>query len=312
MNAPTAITVGTFDGVHTGHRLVFEQLRREAEQRGLHSAAFTFEKHPLALVAPERCPVPLQSVTDKAEAIRSCGVEPVIVPFTDTLRRMSATEFLSMLREEYGARLLLVGHDNRFGFRSHDHSVSQEQALAGYREIGRTLGMEVVAAAQLPGVSSSRIRALLAAGEPHEAAALLGRPWQWTGVVVRGQQLGRTIGFPTANLEGDNPPPAIGPGVYATVATLPDGTTVPAMVNIGHRPTVSNGNPAVTVEAHLIGYAGNLYGAAVTLSFVHRLRSERRFPSLDALRDALTADRDATLALIAQRDTWSPHASHRE
>lgn len=299
MNTPTAITVGNFDGVHTGHRLVFRQLCQEAGRRGLRSVAFTFERHPLALVAPERCPVPLQSVADKAQAIRRCGVEPVIVPFTDTLRRMTAPEFLAMLKERYDARLLLVGHDNRFGFRSHDRTVSQQQVLEQYTAIGHGLGMEVLAAPQLPEVSSSAIRRLLTDGYPGKAAAMLGRPWTWTGTVVHGQQLGRTLGFPTANLEATDVPPAIGPGVYAAIATLPDGTTRPAMVNIGHRPTVT-ATPLTTVEAHLIDYTGDLYDRPVTLAFIARLRSEQRFPSLDHLRAALAADRDATIALLTE------------
>lgn len=298
MKEPVAITVGNFDGVHTGHRLVFDELRRHAAQRGLHSAAFTFRNHPLAVVAPERCPVPLQSVEEKAQAIRACGVEPIIVPFTEELRRMSAAAFMTMLKERYGARLLLVGHDNRFGF--HSHTITRQEAMAQYQTIGKEIGMEVLSAPELPGVSSSAIRQLLAQGDVAHAAEMLGHPWQWTGKVVPGQQLGRTIGFPTANLAGIDAPPALGPGVYAAVATLPDNTRHPAMVNIGSRPTVTadTASASLSVEAHLIGYTGNLYGLPVTLTFHHRLRAEQRFPTLDALRDALTADRAATLGLL--------------
>lgn len=301
MNTPRAITVGSFDGVHTGHCLVFSELRKQAALRRLHSAAFTFKDHPLALVAPERCPVPLQSIREKENAIRACGVEPIIVPFTNELRRMSAAGFMAMLKERYNTRLLLVGHDNRFGFHSHDRTVTQQQAMEKYTAIGKDLGMEVLGAPELPGVSSSEIRRLLAQGEVEKAAGMLGRPWQWTGRVVRGQQLGRTIGFPTANLAGIEAPPALGPGVYAVTATLPDGTPCPAMVNIGSRPTVTADNaPAtISVEAHLIGYDGNLYGKPLTLTFMYRLRSEQRFPSIAALRTALAADRAATLALLA-------------
>lgn len=312
MSTPSAVTVGNFDGVHTGHRLLFRELRRLAAERGLSSMAFTFREHPLALVAPERCPVPLQSVSAKEQSIRTCGVEPVIVPFNDGLRRMSAEEFMAMLSDRYSARLLLVGHDNRFGFHSHDKAVSQQQAMDRYRLIGERLGMEVVEGPVLPGVSSSEIRRSLSAGQPEKAAVMLGHPWQWTGAVVAGRQLGRTIGFPTANLVGDDPPPVIAPGVYAATATLPDGSVYPAMVNVGRRPTVSPASPCsappdavcsgtdLTVEAHLIGFDGDLYGVRLTLAFVRRLRSECRFPSLEALRSALATDRLAALAALTQ------------
>lgn len=284
---PSAAAIGTFDGVHTGHLAVLEKVREEALRKGLRPLAITFDRHPLSLIAPERAPGAITSVERKEKLIRRAGVDPVVVAFDESLRATTAAEWMRILKERYGVELLIVGYDNTFG------SDGVNMSIADYRKIGAALGMEVMEAPMVEGVSSSHIRKAVAAGRMDDATRMLERPFSLSGVVVEGNKLGRTIGFPTANLL---PRPGIitpARGVYAAFAILPDGKTAPAMVNIGVRPTIRRGN-APTIEAHIIGWEGDLYGHEIRVGFIARLRDEVQFNSIDALRRQLKKDLEAT------------------
>ncbi|MDE6443963.1 MAG: riboflavin biosynthesis protein RibF [Muribaculaceae bacterium] len=287
----TAAAVGTFDGIHLGHAEVLRVVREEAEKRGLEPIAVTFDRHPLTLIAPERAPAAITTTERKEKLIRKNGIRPLVLPFNEDMRSTTAYEWMRLLHDNYGVRLLVVGYDNTFG------SDGVNLSIADYREMGREIGIEVMEAPYVAGVSSSAVRKAVAAGDIAEAREMLGRPFSISGIVVEGNRLGRTIGFPTANLQ---PTPGIvvpGKGVYAAKAILPDGSVADAMVNIGVRPTIRRGN-APTIEAHIIGWKGDLYGQRIRLEFYARLRDEQQFNSIDALRKQLKTDLAETLKAL--------------
>lgn len=267
-------TVGTFDGVHCGHRFLLDRLRAEAAARGLKPLAVTFDRHPLCLVAPERVPLSITSVDEQTEALRAAGVEVARLAFTPELRSLSGNEFVEMLRRDYGVKALMLGFNNHLGS---DRSTSPDVP-----------GVELIRCPELPDharISSSMIRALIANGHIEHANELIGRPFTLGGTVVGGKQLGRTIGFPTANLapaEGHIVPSR---GVYAARVL-----GYPSVVNIGCRPTVDAEGSHPTIEAHLIGFTGNLYDKELKIEFLQRLRDEKRFNSLNDLQQAIAAD----------------------
>lgn len=294
--------VGMYDGVHRGHCFLIDYLRLEAEQRGLTATAVTFEEHPLTVVRPEDAPDLLSSPDDKLTMLEEAGADDIVVlDFSQKMRRMSAKQFLTMLHRRWAIDALVVGFNNRFG-RDRIDGIDQ------YRAIGREIGIDIIEAPEYKGigspVSSSIIRSLLADGKLAEANEALGRPFAIKGTVVDGRHLGRTLGFPTANISPD-PANAALPrcGVYAALAVMPDGKRLPTVVNIGHRPTVEDDpeNAPVSIEAHIIDFAGYLYGAELKLLFVERLRDERKFQSVDKLRDALGRDRAKALKLLRKR-----------
>lgn len=308
--------VGMFDGVHSGHRYLLDQLRLQAAERSLKPLVITFTNHPLSVIAPDKAPRLLTLPLEKAALIRRegfLGDEILLLPFDEKLRSTSAAGFLGMLRGRFDCAALLMGFNNRFG-----HDAPGD--FASYKQLAANAGIELIQARELPareGVSSSEIRRLIAAGEVADAAALLGRPYSLTGTIVRGKALGRTLGFPTANLHTPSTLILPAPSVYAATATIAPPlfpSTVasrqasskaelsyPAMVNIGSRPTVDDPGAPLSVEAHIIGLpeGTNLYDCRLTLSFVDRLRSERRFASLEALRAQLLLDRSAALEALS-------------
>ena len=292
----TAAVVGMFDGVHRGHRHLLGELAALAAARGLRPLAVTFTDHPLTCIRPGDAPRLLSLPDEKRAMIESLGIETAMLDFTPQLRNMSASEFLAMLRRRFGTESMLLGFNNRFG---HDAPAELGDYVALAREEGITLegGTEF----GLPdggGVSSSAVRRALAAGDAELAADMLGRMYTLAGIVEGGRQLGRTIGFPTANIAPESARKLVpAPGVYAAVASLPGGEELPAMVNIGSNPTVGGDAGRQTMEAHIIGFDGNLYGQMVRLGFAARLRDERRFPSVEALAAQLRADREAVLGM---------------
>jgi riboflavin kinase/FMN adenylyltransferase len=323
--------VGMFDGVHVGHRAMLSSLCREAAERSLRPVVFTFENHPLALIAPARAPKLLTECGDKVALLQQIVDDVVVLPFNEQLRNTSAADFLLMLHRDYRVDAMMLGFNNRFG-----HDAPHD--FAAYQALGRECGVEIVRAEEYRcdagAVSSSEVRRCVAAGDVATAARLLGRPFSLVGAVGKGQQIGRTINFPTANII---PNPEIllpAEGVYVanvstesaetteSAATLGTGSTESskttestatrrtesagrpvsaehrAIVNIGHRPTVEGGKDApLTIEAHILDYSGDLYGARLRLSFLARLRSERKFDSLEALRTQIEADRLAAIML---------------
>ena len=290
-----AVTIGTFDGVHRGHQRVLEMLKEEAAAKGLQPIAMTFDRHPLDLICPGRAPGNLLSTRRKEELLIQEDVTPIILTFNEALRSMRAYEWLDFIHRKYMVRLLVAGYDNTFGSDGLDLSIADIKAM------GDAIGIEVMEAPEIPGVSSSRIRKAVKAGQIAKACEMLGHEPELEGKVISGFHVGREIGFPTANLQPGKGLVVPGGGVYAARACIDDRTTwMPSMVNIGVRPTfdgtgVQSSHP--TIEAHIIGNDEDLYGKPLRLEWVSRLRDERKFKSIDALKEQLERDRKKTLML---------------
>lgn len=291
-----AVTIGTFDGVHRGHRLVLDTLKSEAGARGLQPVAITFDRHPLELVAPDRAPGNLMSTDRKAEMIRREGVEPLVLPFTEQLRSMRAYEWLDYIHRKYEVELLVAGYDNTFG------SDGIDMSIADYKAMGEAIGIEVISAPEEEGVSSSAVRKAVKAGDIEKAKLLLGHLPEIEGSVAPGFHVGHEIGFPTANLQVSSRIVIPASGVYAAMAFIEDSEKgYPAMVNIGYRPTfegTTKESTHLTVEAHIIGMEDELYGKPIRLEFMDRLRDEKKFSSVDELVGQLSQDREETLLRV--------------
>lgn len=292
-----AVTIGTFDGVHRGHRLVLDTLKKEAAARGLQPVAMTFDRHPLDLIAPDRSPGQLMSTGRKSEFIRREGVEPIILPFNERLRKMRAYEWLDYIHRKYDVDLLVAGYDNTFG------SDGIDLSLADYKAIGSTVGIEVISAPEEEGASSSAVRKAVRSGDIAKAKSILGHRPEIEGRVMKGFHVGHEIGFPTANLQVSSRAVIPAQGVYAAEAFIDDNAAGhPAMVNIGYRPTfdgTGNESDHITIEAHIIGYDDDLYGRNVRLEFEDRLRDEKKFGSVDQLIEQLRKDREETLRIVS-------------
>lgn len=295
-----AVTIGTFDGVHRGHRLVLDTLKKEAEARGLQPVAITFDRHPLELVAPHRAPGNLMSTERKAKMIMLEGVDPLILPFTEQLRSMRAYEWLDYIHRKYEVELLVAGYDNTFG------SDGIDMSIADYKAMGDAIGIEVVSAPEEEGISSSAVRKAVKSGDINRAIALLGHLPEIEGKVLPGFHVGREIGFPTANLQTRPRTALPAPGVYAALAYIDNSEIgLPAMVNIGYRPTFEGTVKAsghLTVEAHIIGKNEELYNKNLRLEFIDRLRDERKFGSVAELIEQLQRDREETLLRVKSKD----------
>ncbi|MFA7248933.1 MAG: bifunctional riboflavin kinase/FAD synthetase [Dehalococcoidia bacterium] len=275
-----AVSIGVFDGVHGGHRLLIQRLLDEARARDLTGGAITFHPHPVTVVHPDVSFSYLESTERRVELLRELGVAFVsVLTFTSELQQVAAADFTRVLVEEARMRLLVVGEDFRLGRGGEGNGER-------LRAIGVEQGYEVIAVplledgAGVARISSTRIREALAAGEMEEVASLLGRPYAIRGPVLHGDHRGRGIGFPTLNI-GVSPDRALPPnGVYVTRA-LVDDQAHGAVTNIGTRPTFDG--QAVTVETHLLDFEGNLYGRVVTVELLHRLRGEQKFGGVEAL-----------------------------
>jgi riboflavin kinase/FMN adenylyltransferase len=302
------ITVGTFDGVHRGHLDVLATLVRHAEARGVPSVVVTFDPHPLEVVNPAAAPPLLTERSEKLAIFAQAGVSYVaVLPFTRALAAFEAERFVDeVLLGRFAMRELLVGHDHGFGRgRMGDIEV--------LRSLGERRGFQVtvlppVFAAEGHAISSTAIRRAVAGGDLARAAAGLGRPYSLSGVVVRGDQRGRTIGFPTLNLGPVSARKLLPPdGVYAVRVQLPEGE-FGGMLNLGPRPTV--GDDRRRVETHVFDASRDWYGAHVRLDFVRYLRGTRPFAGLEALKAQLAQDeRDARAALAHGVGDWLPHTA---
>ncbi len=280
------LALGNFDGVHRGHQKILERLRRVATERGATAVVMTFDPHPPRVVRPDKAPPLLMTKAQKLEAIAALGVQgAAIVRFTQELSRWDPETFVrTVLVDWLHVSEVWVGANFLFG-RDRAGNFSMLRTLGGIHGF-KAEKIDPVRYKDFV-VSSTRIRRLVSEARLDEAGALLGHQYYLDGVVVHGDQRGRTIGFPTANLKTDNEllPPN---GVYATTATI-NGVVYSSVTNIGVRPTV-NSSGAVTIETHIFNMDRDLYGAALRLGFVQRLRDERRFESLDALRAQIAAD----------------------
>lgn len=291
-------SVGMMDGVHAGHKFLIDFLCAQGKQLQLAPAIVTFDDHPLTTVCPGRAPKLLSTPERKLAMLNDSAVEDVVVlNFNHRMSRMSARSFLKMLHHRWGVDALVVGFNNRFGR-------DRAEGVEAYRAIGSGIGITVVEAPELMAVdsaplSSSAIRRQLEQGDVHEASVMLGRPYIIYGTVVHGQALGRQLGFPTANISVESPRVLVpAAGVYAGRLITPDGESRAAMINIGVRPTVSGPDAEPTIEAHILDFSGELYGATVGLEFVARVRDERRFESVEALKRQLHKDRKQVVKLL--------------
>lgn len=295
-------TIGFFDGVHRGHQFLLGQVMEDARRRGMRSMAVTFAEHPCAVLAPDRCPPLLTTPAAKRALIERMGIDRCeMLHFTPDMARLTSSQFLRLLAEEYDVRVLLTGYDHHFG-------ADVKSTSADYRRFGAEVDIDVVQAPPLvlgQAVSSSAIRAALAEGRMEDAVRWLGRPYTLSGDVVKGCRIGRTIGFPTANVVVERPDILIpAHGVYAAWAVMQNGERRMAMVNIGCRPTFGAELPE-TIEAHLLHFDGDIYCERLTLHFVARLRDERHFEDAERLRRQLTDDARHTAECLkpVQNDT---------
>jgi len=290
--SPSVVTIGAYDGVHIGHRAVIGQVRDEATRLGAHSVVVTFDRHPASVVRPETAPLLIADDEQKIELLGSTGVDATyVVTFGDEQSSESPERFVErVLVGRLGVRGVVVGEDFHFGHR-------RAGSVETLRAMGAEHGFEVIPVrlmARPDGVtepvSSTAIRRALAGGQVESAATLLGRPFEVRGTVVHGDHRGRTIGFPTANVDLSDGICLPADGVYAGRFDAGDGTWRPCAINLGRRPTVVERAARSTLEAHLIDFDGDLYGRRVKVTFERFLRSERRFDGLDALKAQLQRD----------------------
>jgi riboflavin kinase/FMN adenylyltransferase len=289
-----AATVGFFDGVHMGHRFLLAELKKEAAKRGLKSMVITFKVHPRKVLHATYLPQLLTSAEEKREQLKSTGIDEVVeLDFTVEMAQLTAAEFIKqILAEQLGLKLLLVGHDHRFGR-------NREEGFPEYAAYGRQNGMEVIQATrysteQFSHISSSEVRNALIKGDVERANTLLTYPYAFTGYVVTGFQVGKKIGFPTANLNPVEPDKLIpGIGVYAVLIDW-KGNSYKGMMNIGRRPTLDNGD-AVSLEVHIINFDADIYHQQLKVTFIRKIRDEKKFNSVDALIEQLKMDKEAVL-----------------
>ncbi len=294
---PCVATIGCFDGVHRGHRYLVRQVCREGAACGMHTALITFPVHPRQVMRSDYQPRLLSCLPQKEALIRTLEMDYcVMLPFTRELSLLSAREFMQLLRGRFNVRTLVVGYDHRFG---HNRS----EGLSDYCRYGTELGMKVVRADALVengiSVSSSVIRNLLEAGKIEEANHFLGYRYYLDGVVVNGFQMGRKMGFPTANLKPSCPDklvPAV--GVYAVYVYI-GGTRYAGMLNIGHRPTFDNGSE-LSIEVNIIGFSGNIYNEPMRIEFVHYIRREIKFGNVADLTAQLEKDKQTVIRLLQE------------
>ena len=283
------VATGFFDGVHTGHRHVITQLIEAAAARGDESMVVTFWPHPRNVLQKEaRTLRLLTTLAEKKRMLHELGVDRVeVLDFTKDFSKMTTQEYLLMLKEKFGAKTILVGYDNRMGCDAKDADQVMETAVQ--------VGLEAIRTEMIPSehgyaVSSTKVRQKLEAGDVQAASAMLGYEYSLLGVVVAGNRIGRTIGFPTANMQLYEPLKLVpGNGVYfVRVRTL--GRDLYGMCNIGCRPTIGKGNTR-TIETHIFKFDEDIYGLDIQITFIKKIRDEVLFASLDDLKKQLEIDK---------------------
>lgn len=281
-------TIGFFDGVHTGHRHLISQVQAAARAAGFQSMVITFDRHPREVLSAGNSPFLLTTLDEKLRLLASTGIDVVtVLPFSHELAALSARDFMrQVLSDRLGVRKLVIGYDNRFGH-------NRTEGFDDYVIYGRKMDMEVIRAEEMrvsgTPVSSSVIRSLLADGAVDKSARLLGRPYELSGQVVHGFEEGRKIGFPTANLQLQEPLLLVPKsGVYAV--EVGEGQGQLGMLNIGTRPTFEGHEQ--TIEVHVFNFSGDLYDRMLRVRFLRRIRDERPFSSPEALRQQLEHDRE--------------------
>ena len=290
MLSQSAVTIGVFDGVHRGHQEVLAHLKREAQSLGLQTAVITFEPMPGEFLFPDKAPPRLMTFREKYQALEKLGIDYLLcLRFSDRLRTMSPRAFVEdIFVEGLNARYIAFGDDFRFG-------ENRAGDLLFTEALSAEMGYQVVPTStfdiQGERVSSTRIRAALARADFELAAELLGKPFKLSGKVLKGKQLGRTIGSPTANIALKRVKSPLH-GVYAVRVTGGGLSDAPGVANVGVRPTVNDGTLA-NLEVHLFDFDGDLYGERLDVEFLTKLRDEKKFESLDALKAAIAVDQQA-------------------
>ncbi len=283
------LTIGTFDGVHVGHQKILQQVKKEAEKIGGESVLFTFFPHPRMVLYPESHGLKLlQTQEEKMAKLARVGIENCIVyPFTFDFSRLSAIEFVrDILVNKLQIKKLVIGYDHQFG-------KNREGNIEFLKEICEVYGFEVI---EIPAqdidavnVSSTKIRKAILDGDLAKANEYLGERFELTGTVVHGQAIGKTIGFPTANIKVNSELKLIpGNGVYAVAVSLKDSDYI-GMLNIGNRPTV-NDSADRTIEVHILDFSGEIYAEEITVKFIDKLRDEKQFKDLQELQNQLKED----------------------
>ncbi len=292
---PLVATIGFFDGVHTGHRYLIDQVKEEAAKRGLPSAVITFPVHPRKVLQKDYQPALLCGYDEKIERLATTGIDYCIcLDFTIEISEMSAKRFMQdILKEKLNVDSLIIGYDHRFGH-------NREDDFADYERYGSEIKMQVIEAKALPGlehVSSSRIRKLLAEGYIRKAGKLLSYNYTISGKIVEGFKVGRTIGFPTANIqiwETYKVVPAF--GIYAVYVHV-EGVKYDGMLYIGKRPTLHNGDN-ISIEVNLFDFDGDLYNKTLTAEFLDFVRPDEKFSDISSLKDQISRDKETVIKVI--------------
>lgn len=294
------VTIGTFDGVHKGHHIVLNRLKDIARQSGGETVVFTFYPHPRLVLAPEEQNLRLLTTLDeKISLLGQANIHHMIVyPFTAEFAKLSYAEFVKkVLVDEIGTVSLVVGYDHRFG-------KNREGGFEYLQKCAEIYGFNIekldVLLLNEVNVSSTRIRNALESGDIFTANQYLGYRYTLHGKVVEGQKLGRTIGFPTANIESSDIHKLIpGYGVYAVEVEI-EGKEYKGMLNIGSRPTFNLNADQRSIEVNIFDFDGEIYGKEVTLVFIGKIRDERKFPGKDALVQQLLLDKESSLRILAE------------
>lgn len=285
--------------MHRGHRFLIAELKNEAAKRGLKTMIITFKVHPRKVLQATYLPQLLSSPEEKSEQLRSTGVDKVIeLDFSPDMAQLTASEFIKhVLAEQLNVKLLLIGHDHRFGR-------NRKDGFSEYVIYGKQNGMEVMQATrhstkQFSHISSSEVRIALAQGDIEKAEALLSYPYAFTGYVISGFQVGKKIGFPTANLSPTDPDKLIpGIGVYAVEIEW-NKKNYKGMMNIGKRPTICNGD-TVSLEVHIFNFNTDIYHQQIKVTFIKKIRNEKKFNSIDELIEQLKIDKEMVLNCFKQ------------
>lgn len=284
------LTIGTFDGVHMGHQKIIEKLNTVAAEQGGESVLFTFYPHPRMVLFPESHGLKLiQTQVEKLAKLERIGLQNIIVhPFTKEFSRLTATEFVrDYLVAKLNVKTIVIGYDHQFG-------KNREGTLSLLQELAPVYDFNVVEIAAQDiedvNVSSTKIRKALASGDISTANEFLGEPFELSGTVVHGEEVGRSIGYPTANIEIESELKLIPKnGVYAVRAVLDDQSEYFGLLNIGSRPSV-NDEGVQTIEVHLLDFDGDLYNKTLTVRLIAYIRAEERFTSLEALKAQISKD----------------------
>ena len=292
---PSVATIGFFDGVHLGHRHLINQVKMAASLNGWCSSIITFPVHPRQVIQSDYQPSLLSSPEEKIELLASTGIDNcILLPFTRELSMLTAWEFMQLLYDKYKVRMLVIGYDHRFGH-------NRAETFEDYCRYGRDLGIHIMQATaytqEQDKVSSSAIRRALLSGDVITAKNYLGYNYFLEGTIVGGYQVGRKIGFPTANLRVDFPNkliPSI--GVYSVYVSV-NGQQYKGMLNIGHRPTINNGTD-LSIEVHILDFEGDIYNQQVRIEFIGFLRPEIKFDSIDDLVLQIQKDKEAAIQFL--------------